>query len=654
MTVEVRLVRPKEDESRENMELHQLFDGSWYLERYPDVAAAGLDPLVHYLEHGAFEGRNPLPLFDGRWYLDRYPEIADNGLNPLIHFIENGAVEGRDPHPLFDIAWYFERYPEIATTGLNPLAHFIERGAAAGGVPHPLFDANWYFQRYPDVAAAGINPFVHYIRHGAEEGRDPHPLFFTAWYLKRYPDVAASGVDPVIHYILYGASEGRDPHPLFDTAWYLQHYPDVATLGVNPLVHYIERGAAAGHHPSPLFPDHNISKIERRVAVSMRARWDRRLKVTGPMAMVVSGFGRYCYRRSRFSSASLAYEAALRLSPYRRRELLGPLIKCAVRQDRFDQAFALLQRGFAAASSPGTSSPRAVVPPVAHPIERSQKICVFTSVMPRRIEAQQAALRSWRAAGLSVISVNSMSEVMELRPYFPDIRFHTLDKPIVDGRGRPLVPIEALIQAAKDVPEQVCGIINSDIEFRGRPDFFDLICKEISGSLVFGNRTDLSDIASTRGKIYRNGYDFFFWEKENSTLFEGAPMILGLPWWDFWLPLHAFGQGLKTKRFVTSSMGHITHTVGYDNQAYLQFGRQFAKTLLDVYGQWTAEAVPTVRVFLHRLFAPVASIPFDHQNDAITHQIDMLCDVSNCLIDALSQTVTLPDARLGRGARAVV
>jgi hypothetical protein len=34
-----------------------LFDGEAYLQRYPDVAAAGMDPLDHYLQHGIREGR---------------------------------------------------------------------------------------------------------------------------------------------------------------------------------------------------------------------------------------------------------------------------------------------------------------------------------------------------------------------------------------------------------------------------------------------------------------------------------------------------------------------------------------------------------------------------------------------------------------------
>jgi hypothetical protein len=36
-----------------------LFDPIWYLEKYPDVKKAGVDPAEHYVRHGAAEGRLP-------------------------------------------------------------------------------------------------------------------------------------------------------------------------------------------------------------------------------------------------------------------------------------------------------------------------------------------------------------------------------------------------------------------------------------------------------------------------------------------------------------------------------------------------------------------------------------------------------------------
>src|SRR5215211_5205929 len=80
-----------------------LFDREWYLGEYPDVARQGSDPLVHYLQHGAFEGRDPGPCFESRGYLKNYPDVATSGLNPLLHYIEHGIKEGRDPKASYEI-----------------------------------------------------------------------------------------------------------------------------------------------------------------------------------------------------------------------------------------------------------------------------------------------------------------------------------------------------------------------------------------------------------------------------------------------------------------------------------------------------------------------------------------------------------------------
>lgn len=76
-----------------------LFDRDWYLQTYPDVAEAGVDPVEHYLRAGAGEGRNPSPDFDTAWYLMTYRDVAESGVNPLIHFVKFGRNEQRAPGP---------------------------------------------------------------------------------------------------------------------------------------------------------------------------------------------------------------------------------------------------------------------------------------------------------------------------------------------------------------------------------------------------------------------------------------------------------------------------------------------------------------------------------------------------------------------------
>jgi cytochrome P450 len=114
-----------------------LFDRDFYLAQCPELAASGIDPIYHYLQYGAAEGRDPNPLFDTDWYLRRYPDVWAERVNPLVHYIEDGAPEGRDPSPLFDTDWYVAQYPDVRTYGHNPLYHYLRYGAAEGRAPRP-------------------------------------------------------------------------------------------------------------------------------------------------------------------------------------------------------------------------------------------------------------------------------------------------------------------------------------------------------------------------------------------------------------------------------------------------------------------------------------------------------------------------------------
>ena len=64
-------------------------------------AVAGLgpedDPVRHFAEQGWQAGLNPNSWFDTRFYLEFYPDIADAGMNPLFHYEHYGRVEGRLP-----------------------------------------------------------------------------------------------------------------------------------------------------------------------------------------------------------------------------------------------------------------------------------------------------------------------------------------------------------------------------------------------------------------------------------------------------------------------------------------------------------------------------------------------------------------------------
>lgn len=85
-----------------------LFCADWYLQRYPDVRAAGIDPWQHYLANGAAEGRDPGPDFNTAWYLEQCPQARESDVPVLLHYVKVGrhlgyeaghpTLTGRQPH----------------------------------------------------------------------------------------------------------------------------------------------------------------------------------------------------------------------------------------------------------------------------------------------------------------------------------------------------------------------------------------------------------------------------------------------------------------------------------------------------------------------------------------------------------------------------
>jgi hypothetical protein len=117
--------------SKSSVRRRKLFDAAFYLRKYPDVAAAKANPWLHYLRHGAAEGRKPHPLFQPDYYLSRCPEARSSGTDALTHFLETTSGNWASPHLLFDCQEYIAANPEVPGRGINPLVHYLRSGRGA-------------------------------------------------------------------------------------------------------------------------------------------------------------------------------------------------------------------------------------------------------------------------------------------------------------------------------------------------------------------------------------------------------------------------------------------------------------------------------------------------------------------------------------------
>ena len=159
-----------------------LFDPAFYLSANPDVKAAGIDPLAHYVRWGKSEGRKPFEHFDqgafsqcihadGPTRARLKTFSAKRGL-PVQHLEEIIGVPGRmaaanDPDfdriyaqvadsGLFDAEFYRNRVPVLGD--VDPLAHYLLWGHCAFLDPSPIFRSAEYHVVNADAQSAGINP----------------------------------------------------------------------------------------------------------------------------------------------------------------------------------------------------------------------------------------------------------------------------------------------------------------------------------------------------------------------------------------------------------------------------------------------------------------------------------------------------------------
>lgn len=83
------------------------FDPAWYARTHKPPP--GVTALRHYLQNRQAGGVSPMPEFDPAFYLRAYPDVAAAGLEPLEHYMVQGFREARRP---FGISAHLPPVPE--------------------------------------------------------------------------------------------------------------------------------------------------------------------------------------------------------------------------------------------------------------------------------------------------------------------------------------------------------------------------------------------------------------------------------------------------------------------------------------------------------------------------------------------------------------
>ena len=151
----------------------------------------------------AFDG-----LFDEDYYLQTYPDaaaaVAAGELpSAMDHYIAIGSGIFYDPNEFFVSRDYFARAGNLERNLLRNIGrrgrentllwHYLTVGLPSGIEPIDHFNSLWYLQEYSDVAHAIRRGEIgtalqHFLMFGSRENRAPGPSFFPAHHPQPSPD----------------------------------------------------------------------------------------------------------------------------------------------------------------------------------------------------------------------------------------------------------------------------------------------------------------------------------------------------------------------------------------------------------------------------------------------------------------------------------
>jgi GT2 family glycosyltransferase len=122
-----------------------FFDREYYWQRYPDMRAADIDPLVHFMRWGVGEKRTPHPMIDIIHILTIDPELLPNP--PTIDALHDLLCRDLvDPSPLFSLEFYRSQLDGSDEVKGGLLHHFLDSGMLCGFKPNPSFDPIAYYR----------------------------------------------------------------------------------------------------------------------------------------------------------------------------------------------------------------------------------------------------------------------------------------------------------------------------------------------------------------------------------------------------------------------------------------------------------------------------------------------------------------------------
>lgn len=191
---------------------------------------------------------------------------------------------------------------------------------------------------------------------------------------------------------------------------------------------------------------------------------------------------------------------------------------------------------------------------------------VFTTINPNgNFDSQNEAILSWTSK-YKVYSVNTKDDIEKINDLYPSVTFIETED-IYIYKDKELIKLNAMLDVVKSKCIDNCIIVNSDII---RNNDIKLNKKHLKDSLIIGSRYEIDGDKP----IYQftKGYDLFIFNKKYINTFYNENYVIGMPWWDFWVPVIADKSSLVVYHINDPIIYHRTHQTNYDDDIWIKFG----------------------------------------------------------------------------------
>jgi hypothetical protein len=205
----------------------------------------------------------------------------------------------------------------------------------------------------------------------------------------------------------------------------------------------------------------------------------------------------------------------------------------------------------------------------------NNEMFLLTSISPRlkpgNLDYQRLCIASWRSAGFKLATVNGRSEENKIKSLDLD-----LDIIVTDRDGKPA--IREIVDIIIDKSGRFGGIINADCMILPYPDLARRLTENLSKRMFIVERVDEDDRLMPQADSC-SGFDAFFFDKSILPHEIHDDFKIGVPWWDYYLPMAAAQGGAELIAIDTPLITHRLHDNSWNNDELLRVGQNFWKRL---------------------------------------------------------------------------